>query len=187
MHAPKRLTKEERRAQLLACARDVVRAQGTDALTLAVVAERAGVTKPIAYEHFGTRIGLLAALAEQLSDEYTEAVRQAVEGTPPRLEPLVRVVADTTMRCFSMDGAEWQAVAAALNGTSEMAAQVDRGVTLLCEIFGKVVKLPREELRLRCVSIGGAVDALVREIVLRRITQASAARQIRTVMLAVLS
>ncbi|MHC8285601.1 helix-turn-helix domain-containing protein [Pseudomonas sp. XS1P51] len=32
---------------------------GTDALTLATLAERAGVTKPVAYEHFRTRSGLL--------------------------------------------------------------------------------------------------------------------------------
>src|SRR5689334_13006179 len=60
--ANKRLSKTERRAQLLAVARDIVRESGSDALTLASLAERAGVTRPIAYEHFETRAGLLVAL-----------------------------------------------------------------------------------------------------------------------------
>ena len=52
------MPKEQRRIQLLETASAIVRAGGTDALTLAHLAEQAGVTKPIAYEHFGTRAGL---------------------------------------------------------------------------------------------------------------------------------
>jgi AcrR family transcriptional regulator len=55
---PKRLPKEQRREQLLDTALAIVREQGTDAITLSYVAERAGVSKPIAYGHFGTRAGL---------------------------------------------------------------------------------------------------------------------------------
>lgn len=43
----KRLRKEDRRAQLLEVARGIVRQQGTEALTLGYLAERANVTKPI--------------------------------------------------------------------------------------------------------------------------------------------
>ncbi len=48
--------------QLLDVATSIVRAGGVDTLTLARVAEEAGVSKPIAYSHFGTRSGLLKAL-----------------------------------------------------------------------------------------------------------------------------
>ncbi len=40
--------------------------KGTDALTLGHVAECAGVSKPIAYEHFGTRAGLLDRALQRL-------------------------------------------------------------------------------------------------------------------------
>jgi AcrR family transcriptional regulator len=43
------MSKEERRRQLLDTASDIVRSEGTEALTLGHLAERAGVTKPIAY------------------------------------------------------------------------------------------------------------------------------------------
>ncbi|MBC8136296.1 MAG: helix-turn-helix transcriptional regulator, partial [Fibrella sp.] len=56
------MSKAQRREQLLQVAYEIIRSEGTDELTLARVAEQAGVTKPIAYEHFGSRSGLLIAL-----------------------------------------------------------------------------------------------------------------------------
>jgi AcrR family transcriptional regulator len=50
--------------QLLDVAWQLVREEGTEALTLGRLAERAGVTKPVVYDHFVTRAGLLAALYE---------------------------------------------------------------------------------------------------------------------------
>eukprot|EP01042_Synura_sphagnicola_P030944 gene30944-39846_t len=38
----RKLPKQERREQLLACAQEMIREEGTEALTLARVAERAG-------------------------------------------------------------------------------------------------------------------------------------------------
>ncbi|WP_042832036.1 helix-turn-helix domain-containing protein, partial [Xanthomonas citri] len=58
----KRLTKEQRLAQLLDVARQLAHQEGTDALSLGRLAEAAGITKPTVYDHFGTRQGLLAAL-----------------------------------------------------------------------------------------------------------------------------
>ena len=58
----RRLTREQRARQLLDVAWALVGDEGTDALTLGRLAEAAGVTKPVAYDHFVTRNGLLAAL-----------------------------------------------------------------------------------------------------------------------------
>ncbi|WIX82750.1 helix-turn-helix domain-containing protein [Amycolatopsis carbonis] len=48
---------DERHGQVLDTAAAVVGTEGADALTLARVAEQAGVTKPIVYGHFETRAG----------------------------------------------------------------------------------------------------------------------------------
>ena len=61
-----RLAKPARREQLLDTALTLVREQGTDGLTLATLAEAAGVSRPIVYDHFGTRPELLLALYRQL-------------------------------------------------------------------------------------------------------------------------
>ncbi|MDI6936611.1 TetR/AcrR family transcriptional regulator, partial [Serratia sp. Se-PFBMAAmG] len=66
MNSPtrQRMTFDERREQLISTAWNLVRSHGSDALTLGRVAVEAGVSKPVVYEHFGTRHGLLAALYE---------------------------------------------------------------------------------------------------------------------------
>ena len=58
----RRMSREERQRQLLDVAWRLVREEGTEALTLGRLAEQAGVTKPVVYDHFSTRPGLLAAL-----------------------------------------------------------------------------------------------------------------------------
>ena len=72
----KRLRKEDRRVQLLEVARGIVRQQGTEALTLGYLAERANVTKPIPYDHFGDREGLLMALYQDYSDRQLAKFRE---------------------------------------------------------------------------------------------------------------
>ena len=58
----RRLSREERLRQLLDVAWRVVRTEGTEALTLGYLAQQASVTKPVLYDHFKTRTGLLALL-----------------------------------------------------------------------------------------------------------------------------
>src|ERR1700742_2760181 len=77
--AVQRLPSSERRAQLLDTAAALVRTEGADALTLARVAEGAGVTKPIVYGHFDTREGLLAALYDQIDQRQTTATAAALD------------------------------------------------------------------------------------------------------------
>lgn len=60
----RRLTKEARTRQLLEVAWSLIGSEGTDALSLGRLAEAAGVTKPVVYDHFGSRNGLLVALYE---------------------------------------------------------------------------------------------------------------------------
>ena len=61
-----RLARSDRAIQLLSVAWEIVRNEGTGALTLGYLAARAGVTKPVVYDHFQDRNGLLAALYVEL-------------------------------------------------------------------------------------------------------------------------
>lgn len=116
----KKLPKAERRAQLLEAAQEMVREEGTDALTLARVAERAGVSKPIAYEHFGTRAGLLMALFSSYSDLQLETQREALASCGKTLRDVAGILGEAYVRCASQAGPEAGAVFAALSGTEEM-------------------------------------------------------------------
>lgn len=46
------MPKAERRAQLLATAREIIQSGGIGALTMSALAERSGASKPVVYEHF---------------------------------------------------------------------------------------------------------------------------------------
>ncbi|HEY2205279.1 MAG TPA: TetR/AcrR family transcriptional regulator [Pseudonocardia sp.] len=73
-----RLTRDARRAQLLDAARDVFAAQGYHAAAMDDIAERAGVSKPVLYQHFSSKLELYRALlttyAEELIGRLTEAL-----------------------------------------------------------------------------------------------------------------
>ena len=60
-----RLSRSARRAQLLVAARDVFVAQGYHAAAMDDIAERAGVSKPVLYQHFPGKLELYLALLDQ--------------------------------------------------------------------------------------------------------------------------
>lgn len=68
------MSREERHEPLLEAAWCLARAEGSDALTQARVAEEAGVSKPVVYDHFTTRHGLLAALYEDFDRRQTAII-----------------------------------------------------------------------------------------------------------------
>jgi AcrR family transcriptional regulator len=175
----RRLSKAERREQLLETARAIVREEGTDALTLAYVAERAGVSKPIAYEHFGLRSGLLIALARQIDDRQSELLQQALQRTPPRLSEVARVASEAYMHCVTAVGGEWQAITAALKGSDEMNAVqrelLERYAHIFQEALAPCTQVSPQELHIRCVAIIGAAEALAQEMLLGRASEETAA------------
>ncbi len=60
-----RLPREERRAQLLIAAREVFVAQGYHTAGMDDIAERAGVSKPVLYQHFPGKMELYLALLDE--------------------------------------------------------------------------------------------------------------------------
>jgi AcrR family transcriptional regulator len=175
----KRLPKEQRREQLIETALRLVRERGTDALTLGLVAEEAGVTKPIAYEHFETRAGLLVALARHIDDRQLGLLRAALSQARPCLEDVARVVLQAYVHCYASTGPEWNAIVAALQGDERMEAfqreLIDNYVRIFQEAFAAVTARAPDELHLACVAILGAADALAREMLLGRFTEKTAA------------
>jgi len=160
-----RMSKTDRRRQLLDVAALIARHDGTDALTLAAVAERAGVTRPVVYEHFGTRAGLLTALYNQIADHQYEHAKTALQiRDDDDLESLAGRVSAAFMHCYVTTGPEAYAIAATLKGDPLMeAAQktlTDRYVDAYQQPFAQFTHLDPDTLRLRLVATVGAGDAL---------------------------
>lgn len=187
----RKLPKAERRGQLLEMAHAIVREDGTDALTLARVAERAGVSKPIAYEHFGTRAGLLMALFKDIDDHHLHTLNEALARAPARLEEVARVAAATCMACYAECGPDALAIASALSGDDEMDAfhqgLMDAYVNLYCEVLAPYCGLPAEALHMYCAGFVGAAEGLSRELLRGRIGQADAAAILASTIVATLS
>src|SRR6201992_4058418 len=76
-----RLPRGERRAQLLDSALEVCVAQGYHAAAMDDIAERAGVSKPVLYQHFPGKLDLYLALLDQSCDQIISAAAKALEST----------------------------------------------------------------------------------------------------------
>jgi AcrR family transcriptional regulator len=80
------MTGRERREQLLTVSRALFAEKGFDATSVEEIAARAGVSKPVVYEHFGGKEGLYAILVDRemtsLLDRLTNSMS---DGHPRRL------------------------------------------------------------------------------------------------------
>src|SRR5688500_16912946 len=76
-----RLPRSARRLQLLRAAQDVFVAQGFHAAAMDDIADRAGVSKPVLYQHFPGKRELYLALLEEHVSELTERVNEAMAAT----------------------------------------------------------------------------------------------------------
>ncbi|MBC8996947.1 TetR/AcrR family transcriptional regulator [Pseudomonas sp. N40(2020)] len=116
----RRLSREDRLRQLLDVAWQIIRVEGTDALTLGYLAEKAGVTKPVVYDHFVTRAGLLAALYRDFDARQTVVMDAAIANCEPSLVGTASVIASAYVDCVLLQGNEIPGVIAALASTPEL-------------------------------------------------------------------
>ena len=76
-----RLPRPERRAQLLDAAREAFVQQGYHAAAMDGIAELAGVSKPVLYQHFPSKLELYLAVLDESSDALIDRVRTALAST----------------------------------------------------------------------------------------------------------
>jgi AcrR family transcriptional regulator len=171
--ATKKLPRAERREQLLETAQTIIREKGTDALTLGHVAECAGVSKPIAYEHFGTRAGLLIALCSDYDLKQKQARGEVLGKDDETLAGAIAVMASAYVSCVLGMGPEMGAAFAALSATEETAdfrRSLREGyVAEYRKAFGRFVKLPEND---DAVFLGflGAAEALAQDAAAGRVS-----------------
>ena len=75
------MPRSARRKQLLAAAQEVFVANGYHAAAMDDIAERAGVSKPVLYQHFPGKLDLYLALLDTQAEALTDAVVDALAGT----------------------------------------------------------------------------------------------------------
>lgn len=89
-----RLPRDARRAQLLEVARGVFVEQGYHAASMDEIADRAGVSKPVLYQHFPGKLDLYLALLTASCDEIIAGVKSALASTtdnPQRVQATIEL------------------------------------------------------------------------------------------------
>ncbi|MBW6527814.1 TetR/AcrR family transcriptional regulator [Sphingomonas sp. RHCKR7] len=171
----RRLSKADRRKQLLAAALDMIREKGADSLTLGHLAVRAGVSKPVVYDHFGTRSGLLIELYRWIDTERVEAFRQGMAAAYQDRDETIATLATTYIRCAADLTGEFHVVGAALAGSSEKAEVyaelLDQSVAMFVSVLHPFNRLTGAAATRLCVGLVGAGEGLSTAIVRGRLAE----------------
>ena len=88
-----RLPRKARRAQLLRAAQQVFVVSGYHAAAMDDIALQAGVSKPVLYQHFPSKLELYLALLDQHADYLVLKVREALESTTDNKQRVAASVA----------------------------------------------------------------------------------------------
>src|SRR6187551_1934828 len=90
---PTRLPRDQRRIQLLDAASEVFAAKGYHAAAMDDIADVAGVSKPVLYQHFPSKLDLYLALLDQSCDRLAEVVEDALASTEENADRVIATVA----------------------------------------------------------------------------------------------
>jgi AcrR family transcriptional regulator len=160
------MPRNARRAQLLESALEVFVAQGYHAAAMDDIAERAGVSKPVLYQHFPGKLELYLALLDQSCDTIVEACRTALLATDDNKQRV-----DATMDVFydyvaSAQGAFRLVFESDLTNEPAVRDRVDRVTRQCAEAITAVIHadtgLPDEQARLLAVSLVGMAQVSAR-------------------------
>lgn len=182
----RRMSKQQRHTQLLQVARELIRDVGTGEFTLARLAARAGVTKPLVYDHFGDRDGVLAELYREFEARQRETLRAALEETEPDLPRVADLVAGAYIDCCLAEGRELADVVAALTGSAtlnRLRREAEEAYLDMCREALTPLAGPIDTAGLQAVV--GAGDALARSALDERISAERARDALARVVIAV--
>ncbi|SMQ59421.1 transcriptional regulator, TetR family [Plantibacter sp. VKM Ac-1784] len=184
----RRLSWDARHAQLLDAFRDLIRTHDLADVTLARVAAHAGVTKPVAYDHFGDLSGLLSEAYRAFESHQRDALVRALEGAPRDLAAVADLVAEAYIECWVAEGMELAAVVAALQGSTTLSGLRSEAELAYLEICREALEPWTGAIDPAPLSaIVGAGDALARSVLSGALSTAQACATLAVVVRAVAS
>jgi AcrR family transcriptional regulator len=161
-----RLPRDQRRAQLLDAANDVFTSKGYHAAAMDDIAEAAGVSKPVLYQHFPSKLDLYLALLDSSCERLVEIVTEALASTDHNAD---RVVA--TMGAFyefvSSSAGEFRFVFESdLTGEGRVQQRLwrvnDEIADAIAAVISEDTALPGAESKLLAISLVGIAQVSAR-------------------------
>ena len=101
--AKARLPRDERRAQLLSAALEVFTSAGYHAAAMDEIADRAGVSKPVLYQHFPSKLDLYLAVLDLHVDQLVYSIQRAIASTQDNSDR-VRATVDAYFNFIEEEG-----------------------------------------------------------------------------------
>ena len=161
-----RMPRRERRVQLMESALEVFVAQGYHAAAMDDIAERAGVSKPVLYQHFPGKLDLYLALLEDSCDTIIANCRGALDSTQDNKQRVAATM-DVFFAYVSADTGAFRLVFESdLTNEPAVREQVERVTSecsaLIAHVIADDTGLPADAARLLAVSLVGMAQVSAR-------------------------
>lgn len=154
-----RLPRKARRAQLLAVALDVFVEQGYHSASMDEISDRAGVSKPVLYQHFPGKLDLYLALLESSADTVINSVKAALASTADNKRRVQATMAHWYDYISDESAAFRLVFESDLTNDPSVRVQVDRvmheSAALIAEVIHDDTGLPDAASHLLAVSLVG--------------------------------
>ena len=154
-----RMPRRERRAQLLASALEVFVAHGYHSAAMDDIADRAGVSKPVLYQHFPGKLELYIALLDQSCEAVVNAIREALGSTTDNKQRVAAAIAAFYGFVANDSGAFRLVFESDLTNEPAVRERVDRVTddcaAAIADVIAQDTGLSREAALLLAVSLVG--------------------------------
>ncbi|HEY2279318.1 MAG TPA: TetR/AcrR family transcriptional regulator [Streptosporangiaceae bacterium] len=161
-----RLPRQARRRQLLGAAQEVFVSQGYHAAAMDEIAERAGISKPVLYQHFPSKLELYLALLDESVDALIDTVRQALSSTTENKQRVAATFGAYFSFVANQDGAYRLVFESDLSNEPAVRERLDRSVQECAEMISDVIKedagIPVEAAHLLGVGLVGTAQVSAR-------------------------
>ncbi|HEY0717308.1 MAG TPA: TetR/AcrR family transcriptional regulator [Streptosporangiaceae bacterium] len=161
-----RLPRQERRRQLLGAALAVFVSQGYHAAAMDEIAERAGISKPVLYQHFPSKLELYLALLDESVDALLDTVRKALSSTSDNKQRVVATF-EAYFRFVAGQGGAYRLVFESdLSNEPAVRERLDRSVQECAEMISEVIEkdagIPEDAAHLLGVGLVGTAQVSAR-------------------------
>ena len=163
---PTRLPRDQRRIQLLDAASEVFSYKGYHAAAMDDIADAAGVSKPVLYQHFPSKLDLYLALLDQSCDRLVDVVGEALASTDDNADRVIATVA-AFYEFISSTGGEFRFVFESdLTGDGAVQRRLSRVNDEISDAIAEVIagdtSLPPQQAKLLAVSLVGIAQVSAR-------------------------
>ena len=159
-----RLPRDQRRALLLQAALAAFSEKGYHATAMDDIADRAGVSKPVLYQHFDSKLELYLAIANQVRDEIVATVETALSSTSDNSERIAATL-DAFFEFVDRPGSGYPLILASdMGGEPAVAAVLQEAQMGCAQAVGRVLQEQTDLSWDECVLLGVGLVAHVQAV-----------------------